>query len=309
MIDHPNPRSSHVIPTPRGGGVAIVVTFLFGSFLLSLSGFVPARIFFVITVWGGLVALVGFVDDHRHLPARIRFCVHVAAAIGALYYLEKFPALPWVTGSVDLGWIGYFIAVVSLVWLLNLYNFMDGIDAVAGLEAISVAGSGAFIIWYNHGAQGYAFWLLVLIAATAGFLVWNWPPAKIFMGDACSGFLGFILGVMAIASSTDGAINVWSWTILFGVFLVDATVTLIRRVFRGETFYKAHRSHAYQILCRRFCSHLKISLAVLGINLFWLFPLAFLASIFSEWGVAYMAFAFAPLIVLTVKVGAGTSND
>ena len=309
LLDRPNPRSSHVVPTPRGGGMAIVVAFLVASLFLWRSDLVPAKVVFIITGCGGLVALIGCVDDHRHLRPLVRFCTHAASAAAALFLLDHFPSLPLFTGTVDPGVPGYILGGVSLVWLLNLYNFMDGIDAIAGLEAISVAGGGAFIIWYNQGDQGYAFWLLLLAAATAGFLVWNWPPAKIFMGDGGSGFLGFVLGILAIASSIDGAINVWSWMILFGVFLVDATVTLIRRVFRGEIFYKAHRSHAYQVLARRLGSHLKISLAALGINLFWLFPLAFLASSFSQWGVACMVVALTPLVFLAVKVGAGTSNE
>ena len=180
---------------------------------------------------------------------------------------------------------------------------MDGIDGIAGVEAICVAGGGALIIRLNNGDAAQSFWLMTLAAATLGFLFWNWPPAKIFMGDACSGFLGFILGIFALVTSATAGINLWSWLILLGIFLTDATITLIRRILRKEKFYKAHRSHGYQILSRRFNSHLKVTLYCLFINIFWLFPLASLASFHSEWGAVCALIAFSPLVTLAFIIG------
>ena len=149
--------------------------------------------------------------------------------------------------------------------------------------------------------------LSYLAFCVAGFLVWNWPPAKVFMGDACSGFLGFTLGLLAIITSLEPVINVWSWLILFGVFVVDATTTLITRVARGEKWYEAHRSHAYQILSRHFHSHRKVSVGVMIINVLWLLPMGFLAAIFPFWGLLICCVALLPLLILAVRVGAGTS--
>lgn len=309
LMDIPNARSSHVVPTPRGGGISIVVTFLLGSLPLWQTGLIAAKSFWVVMSCGGLVSFIGLVDDHQHLSAKFRFCVHAGAAAGTFFFLKELPSLPWITCDIYLGWPGYFLAAIALIGLLNLYNFMDGIDGIAAVETISVTGGAALILWLNHGNSGYVYWLVVLASATVGFLFWNWPPAKIFMGDVCSGFLGFVLGVFAIITSEPDIINIWSWLILLGVFFVDATVTLLRRIIRKERFYQAHRSHAYQILSRRFESHRKVSLGVLFVNVFWLIPLAFVSSRHPSYSFLCVLIAFFPLSVLAIKVGAGITND
>ena len=129
------------------------------------------------------------------------------------------------------------------------------------------------------------------------------------MGDACSGFLGISIGLFALTASVDAAMNLWSWIILYGVFLVDATYTLCRRVVRGEKFYEAHRSHAYQILSRRFQSHKKVTFGVLVVNICWLFPMAVVTSLYPSYAFLGMIAALTPLLVLAVKVGAGTTNQ
>ena len=156
--------------------------------------------------------------------------------------------------------------------------------------------------------QGQSDWLTlfgVLSACIAGFLVWNWPPAKVFMGDACSGFLGFTLGLLAIVTSTNGVMNIWSWLILFGVFIVDATTTLITRMVLKEQWFEAHRSHAYQILSRRYGSHRKVTVGVLIINIVWLIPLALLSVKFPYWAAAICCIALFPLLLLAIRIGAG----
>ena len=181
---------------------------------------------------------------------------------------------------------------------------MDGIDGVAGIEAITTLG-GASLILYLQGQNDWLALFGFLSSCVAGFLVWNWPPAKVFMGDACSGFLGFTLGLFAIVTSLDDSINIWVWLILFGVFVVDATITLIRRVARGEKWYEAHRSHTYQILSRRYSSHGKVTLGVLITNIFWLLPLGFLAAVYPVWALAICCVALTPLLILALSVGAG----
>ena len=184
---------------------------------------------------------------------------------------------------------------------------MDGIDGIAGVEAITVLGSGALILF----VQGEVAWLTLfsyLAVCIAGFLIWNWSPAKVFMGDACSGFLGFTLGLLAVITSLGNVINVWCWLILFGVFLIDATTTLIRRVVRGQKWYEAHRSHAYQVLSRRYGSHRKVTVGVLAINILWLLPLGYLAAVYPAWGLTICCVALLPLLVIALRVGAGTSE-
>jgi Fuc2NAc and GlcNAc transferase len=306
VIDIPNERSSHTSPVPRGGGLAVVISF--SIFLLIYPGIVDGAIenslWKSLLLGGAIIAAIGFVDDLGHIAAVWRFLTHVVAAVLSLSLLPSLPDIQLFGFNLDLGVFGYLFFVVSLVWFVNLFNFMDGIDGVASVEAITILGSAALILY----VQGQVTWLTLLsylAVCIAGFLVWNWPPAKVFMGDACSGFLGFTLGLLMIATSVEGAINLWAWAILCGVFLVDATTTVIRRMVRREKWYEAHRSHAYQILSRRFRSHAKVSLGVMIVNVVWLLPLGLLAAVYPYWGFALCCVALLPLLALALRVGAG----
>ena len=199
LMDIPNARSSHSLPTPRGGGVAIVITFLVGLCAAFFAGFgIHSELFYTLFGAGLSIALLGFLDDHGHIAARWRLLGHFAAAAWALYWLGGMPPLVGFGVVVNLGWIGHALAALYLVWLLNLYNFMDGIDGIASVEAICVCLGGAVL--YALVNTGFLISagelpLLMLAAGVVGFLMWNFPPAKIFMGDAGSGFLGIVLGI------------------------------------------------------------------------------------------------------------------
>lgn len=308
IIDIPNARSSHSVPTPRGGGVAIVVSFLLALPLLASLGVIGWSLTLALMGAGGGIAILGFADDHGHIAARWRLLGHFVAAIWALYWLNVLPVLDVLGFRFDLGWVGNVLAAVYLVWLLNLYNFMDGIDGIASIEAISCCFGGALLLWLTGHAQ--STWPLgLLLAAVCGFLLWNFPPAKIFMGDAGSGFLGMLLGVFSIQAATIDPVFLWAWFILLGVFIVDATLTLVRRLLRGVRVYEAHRSHAYQHATQRLGRHLPVTLAVALINLFWLLPLALLVGLHHLDGLVGVAIAYLPLIVLAQRFGAGFEFD
>jgi Fuc2NAc and GlcNAc transferase len=304
LLDVPNARSSHSVPTPRGGGVAIVVSALLGLPALSVAGVLPWPALWALLGSGGLVALVGFLDDHGHIAARWRLLAHFAAASWALAWLGGAPPLTLFGAVIDLGWLGFGLAAVYLVWLLNLYNFMDGIDGIASVEAICVC-VGAALLYVVTGLAGQAMAPLVIAAAAAGFLFWNFPPAKIFMGDAGSGFLGMALGGMSLHAAWVAPQLFWSWVILLGVFVVDATLTLLRRLLRGDKVYEAHRSHAYQHASRRFGRHLPVTLAVAVIDLLWLLPIALWVAVGGVDGVLGVALAYLPLLALALKFRAG----
>ncbi|WP_460120621.1 MraY family glycosyltransferase [Pseudomonas sp. H3_G09] len=307
LIDIPNERSSHSIATPRGGGVAIVVSFLLALPLLTgLDVLSPAALAGLFGA-GLLVALVGFADDHGHIAARWRLLAHFIASAWVLYWLNGFAPVEFFGATIDLLWFGDIIALVYLVWMLNLYNFMDGIDGLASSEAISVSLAICSIYWLNGFSE--LVWLPLLLAATVmGFLFWNFPPAKIFMGDAGSGFLGILLGALAIHAAWIAPQLLWSWIILFGVFIVDATWTLIRRLIRGDKVYQAHRSHAYQHASRQFDSHKVVTLAVVVINVVWLLPLAMWVAAGGSWLIG-LPVAYLPLCWLAWKFKAGTTQD
>jgi len=307
LLDRPNERSSHTVPTPRGGGAAIALTFCAGiAALLALGRVSPAGAWAVLGA-GAWVALVGFLDDHIGIAARWRLLAHFLGAAWALSWLDGMPVVPWFGARLDLGWAGDILAAVLLVWLLNLYNFMDGIDGIAGVEAITVGLGGAALWWIATGSSDDVVPVLVA-AATAGFLVWNFPPARIFMGDAGSGFLGLTFGMLAVWSGQQAGTLFWCWIILLGVFVVDATVTLAHRVLRGEWFYEAHRSHAYQHASRRHRQHRVVTLAVGAINLFWLLPIATLVALGRADGMLGLGLAYAPLVAVAFRYKAGAKE-
>jgi Fuc2NAc and GlcNAc transferase len=190
--------------------------------------------------------------------------------------------------------------------MLNLYNFMDGIDGIAGVEALIVGVGGTVIYWLAGLPLAGDVGLPALLAATAlGFLVWNFPPAKIFMGDAGSGFLGLMLGALSLQAAVARPVLLWCWLVLLGVFIVDATVTLIRRLLRGERVYEAHRSHAYQHASREFGAHRPVTLAVAVLNVFWLLPWAMVISSGRVDGVVGLVVAYIPLLALALRFRAG----
>jgi Fuc2NAc and GlcNAc transferase len=306
LLDVPNARSSHVVATPRGGGLAVVIVFLSimgGVSLLDSPRHITSVMGLILS--GALVAGIGFWDDHQAIPARWRFMVHFGAAAWGLYFLGGLPPIIFLGHIVDLGWAGQVLGLFYLVWLLNLYNFMDGIDGLAGIEAITVCCSGALMLWLV--APDSTVWMqpVLLAAAVLGFLVWNFPPARIFMGDAGSGFLGIMLALFSVQAAWVEPRLLWVWLILLGVFIVDATVTLCRRVVRGEKFYEAHCSHAYQYASRTLGAHRPVTLAVCAINIFWLMPVASLVALEKMDGILGLMAAYLPLLWLAYRYKAG----
>ena len=305
LLDVPNSRSSHTIATPRGGGVAIVLSTLVALLALGWTDRLAWPSVWSLCVGGALVALIGFVDDRGHVAPRWRLVGHFAAASWVLAKLGGVPPLTAMGFVLDSGWLGFAIAALYLVWMLNLTNFMDGIDGIAGVEAITVCLSAVFLS--GVAAPGEHLWIapLVLASATLGFLVWNWPPAKIFMGDAGSGFLGLMLAVLSLQAGWVVNRLFWSWVILLGVFVVDATVTLIRRMAHGERFYEAHRSHAYQHAAVHRGAHMPVTVAVGVINLCWLLPVALMVALGWLDGLLGVLISYAPLVVAAVRLKAG----
>ncbi len=305
MVDIPNVRSSHTTPTPRGGGLAVALTFILGLLYLSVSRAVSFETTMALLGGGGLVAAVGFVDDHKHVSAKWRLLIHFIAAAWALLWIGGFPTLNLAGNYLHFPISGYVFGTVFLVWLLNLYNFMDGIDGIAGTEALFVVLAAGLLEFSKTYVTNELTICAVLGAACLGFLIWNWPPASIFMGDVGSGFLGFVLGTVALISAHSGVLSLWTWLILLAVFWVDATFTLLRRFLRGDRWYQAHCCHAYQNASRLYRSHQRVTTSVLLVNLFWLLPMAYTTLIWPNGAVLICALAILPLFILAYRLNAG----
>lgn len=310
MIDLPNHRSSHSSPTPRGGGSAFVICFLIFVLLMTYFEIVQHSLGGVLVIAGGIMALLGFYDDRYHLPARIRLLIHFILCAVTVWFAGGMPPLVFFIWTIPSGFILSMLATLYLVWLLNLYNFMDGIDGIAGIEAVSVC-IGAAVMYWSIGYSQLVYLPLGLAFSVAGFLFWNMPTAKIFMGDAGSNFLGFIFGVMSIYSACLNHSFFWGWLILLGVFIVDATTTLLFRAIKMHNLFEAHCDHAYQHASKRFSSHFLVSFAVLVINTVWLLPWALMVSLGYVNGVLGVLLAYTPLLLLALKfhAGKGLSTD
>jgi UDP-N-acetylmuramyl pentapeptide phosphotransferase/UDP-N-acetylglucosamine-1-phosphate transferase len=262
ILDHPNERSLHSRPTPRTGGVAIVAGVVTGVLILLLVFKVnipePAGWLFGL---GLAIAMVSFFDDRRHLPAIYRITTHIVAA-GLVVYgglVIKVIKLPGIEFAMA-GWLAGIITVLFIVWMTNLYNFMDGMDGFAG--GMALIGFGALALFgLLAGNDVFAALNLVVACAAAGFLVFNFPPAKIFMGDTGSSTLGFLAAGMSLWGESAGILPLWISALVFSPFIVDASVTLIRRLLKRERVWLAHKSHYYQRLVQMGWGHRKTVLA------------------------------------------------
>lgn len=295
-IDRPNQRSSHVVPTPKSGGAGFVLGFTFFTLVLYVWQLITLNELLLCSV-GLLMALTGFIDDILNLSLGIRIGVQLFVSCAMVALLPILPTIP-LFGNLELSsvWIVVFV-VIAMVWLVNLYNFMDGIDALAASEAIFFT---LALAWFALPAISASISLLALGLAVAlsGFIFFNLPPARIFMGDLGSNYLGYVLGVLGLLGIINNIINIWTILVLLGVFIVDSSFTLVGRMRAGLVWYHAHCSHAYQHAARNYASHGKVVVAVGVINIVWLLPLAWLTILYPEAGLPITLAAWMPLVML-----------
>jgi Fuc2NAc and GlcNAc transferase len=308
-MDIPNERSSHITPTPRGGGIAFVATSLIGFLLLLLNDDLNGAELLALCCAGSIVAIAGHLDDRQKISgATVRLVLHAISAVILIVGVGIPSELALFDRTVNTGLVGSILGVVYLVWLLNLFNFMDGTDGIAASEAIFVVLAGAFINYHVLSNANHSAAAVVLAASTFGFILYNWSPAKIFMGDVGSGFLGIVIGGLSLIAANQDPELLWVWIILLAVFVSDATVTLIRRLLRKQKPHVAHRSHAYQHLAIRLNSHAKVALLVLTVNIAWLLPIAFLVANKQLEGTTGVVIAYIPLLITALALGAGKDS-
>ncbi len=297
ILDLPNDRSSHHLPTPHGGGVPLFAAFFLGVCLAAWQGAGWQDSYWLLLATSLLLVAVGVIDDLRGLSVRSRFSMYSLLCVLVTIQLIQPQAL-----GLWSHWVLAIMASFALLWMLNLYNFMDGIDGIAGLQCIFVCCAAALLSWLTAGDTQYATFCLLLGAAHTGFLVWNWPPARMFMGDAGSIPTGFLLGGLALLGAVAGQLSLAAWLILLAAFITDASYTLVQRIVTGQPFTRPHRLHAYQRLSRHWGAHLPVDMGLLALNSLWLFPLAWTVTMWPKFAFLLVILAYLPLLVGMAKM-------
>jgi Fuc2NAc and GlcNAc transferase len=282
LVASVNERSSHTVPTPHGGGIALSITWFTGLGYLFLNNQIEANLFHAMMV-GLVISMVSFFDDIYELTPKIRLLAQAVVAIGGLYFLGGFETLTFGIFDISSQIFTNIFAFFLIVWFVNLYNFLDGINGYAGSEAVFLSFAGFMLFGGDH--------FIVLAVATLGFLYWNWNKAKIFMGDVGSTLLGYNVAIFTIYYANQEPGSFWIWIMLFGVFWFDATVTLLRRKLNGEKLSQAHRKHAYQRLTQSGWTHYKVTNYAVGLNLFLLSSVYLIPNILVAFLVALIVLA------------------
>lgn len=281
-----NERSSHTVPTPHGGGIALVITWFIGFFYLYFIGEISSNLFYALLV-GVVISIVSFFDDIYELSPKIRLIAQSIVAIGGLYFLGGFETLTFGIFDIQNPIFTNIFAFFMIIWFINLYNFLDGINGYAGSEAIFLALAGFVLFDGNY--------FLVLAVSVLGFLYWNWNKAKIFMGDVGSTLLGYNISIFTIYYANEEPTNFWIWIILFGIYWFDATLTLIRRKINKEKLSQAHKKHAYQRLTQAGWSHYKVTNYSIGLNIILFFIVYFISNVFVAFIISLI------ILALTMK--------
>jgi len=298
VLDLPNERSLHVAPTPRGGGIAVIGVSVVAWLVLCAGGVLPPAAIVVALAAAGL-GIVSWFDDLRGLSPGLRLLAQFVAVAAGIW------ALPHDTshGAIFQGWLPPGLDAIAgallWVWFANLFNFMDGIDGIAGSEAAAI-GVGIVLVATLGGGLELAAPAAAVAAAALGFLVWNWAPARIFMGDVGSVPLGYLLGFLLYGLALRGQ---WQAALILPLyFLADATLTLMRRLLRGERVWQAHREHFYQRAVQRGLGHDAVVMRVIAADIV-LIACAWAATM--GWGFAALAVAALTVAALLVALSRG----
>lgn len=304
ILDIPNHRSSHQTPTPRGGGIVIVILTICAWGVATCLSMLSLKQGAALIIAGTLTAVISFLDDRGHVLRRVRFTVQIVACSIGLWFVYPINFLPDIEiHTVDLNSLFFMpLLLLALIWLTNLYNFMDGIDGIAAAQAIGVLIPTATIL-YIHDASAHAQLMVLFASIIFGFLIWNWSPAKLFMGDIGSTFIGLTLGILALITAQ--YISLWFWLIILACFISDTTWTLVTRLLTGQQWREGHRLHAYQKITTMNGNHKSTTLQYVVTTFVWLAPLAMISTIYPEYGLPLTVLAYFPLLCTCWKVNAG----
>ena len=306
IISNPNYRTLHESPIPRGGGIVFSILFILAIFLIWPHLKLSDNLFLILVVGGGAASLFGFIDDIMNIRARIKLTIQFLLSGLTVYwlYLDSLFLMNWMPISITIA-----VCLFFMVWMMNAYNFMDGVDGMAATGAIFSSLTLALVIFLTDNSVELIPIFILIATTVSGFIIFNWPPATIFMGDAGSVFLGYIFGSLLIFTTLNGYLSIWNWLIVFGYFFADTTVTQTIRVVLKKKWYLAHRSHAYQNFARITGSHLKITSRVTLYNIIWIFPIAIWSTLQPEMEILAAILAVTPALVVAYKYGPMLSSS
>jgi len=257
LIAHVNERSSHTVPTPHGGGIAIAITWFLGLIYMHIIHQIEDKLFYTLLP-GFIISIVSFFDDIYDLSPKLRLMAQSVVAFSGLYLLGGLPSIDIGVFVINNAFLTNSFAFLLIVWYVNLTNFIDGINGYVGSEFVFLSLAGLLLFGGAHFG--------VLAVSVLGFLFWNWNKAKIFMGDVGSTLLGYNIAIFTLYYAYYDLSSLWVWIILFGLFWFDATLTLMRRKLNGEKLSIAHKKHAYQRLTQAGWSHYKVTNYSIAIN-------------------------------------------
>ncbi len=310
IIAKRNFRTLHKTDVPKGSGIVFSLVYISLVFMLWTQDVVPDDLTQAICLGGLAATIFGFVDDVVDVPAIIKLAVQISLCSFIVLSFGEAPLLLSKTQiPINTGVLGIIVSVGILTWLINLYNFMDGVDGMAASGTVLICGTISAVLFFISGNTELGLIVALLASSCLGFLIFNWPPASIFMGDAGSVFIGYVFGVFIIYSMLNSEVSIWTWLTVFGYFGIDTTTTLVLRVIHVKKWYGAHRSHAYQNLARIWDSHRKILSVVICYHLLWVLPMTILSVSYAQYQEFICLLAIFPAIIWTLKYGPLLSSD
>ena len=302
LIAIPNKSSLHQTATPQGGGVVVGIVFLVFCIYYYLSGDLKNVEFLVL--FGGclIMSITGFLDDIININPIKRFFIQILAASWGLYWIGGIPYSPIFNQVSGLYTFVNIVSIVVIVWFINAFNFMDGIDGMStsGATFFSLT-IGGYFFW--HGIEPLGSLLIILAVSSFVFLYFNWPPAKMFLGDAGSYFYGYLFAFLFLITIKNDYMSIWTWLIIFAYFITDTTTTTFLRILLVKDWYRTHHSHAYQNLARVLNNHKFVTVLVLIINIFYLLPLAYISIQYQEYGWLAFFASVTPIFFFVLKYG------
>ena len=310
IIAHVTPRGSHDRVVPRGGGITFGTVFSVASVAAWATGRVPATLVVAIGVGGAGATLAGFLDDVYDMRASTKLVIQACLGAYLVWTLYE-PFFAPLLRTVDVPWLPILLLVAWFVplWLINMYNFIDGVDGMAILGAVFVCVAAAIMLLLTNGSRELLFTFALLGASGLGFVPFNLPPARIFMGDAGSIFFGYVFAALVLVSAATRQISVWTWLVMLSYFVGDTTTTTLSRIALVKTWYGVHRSHAYQNLARVTRSHAKVTYGVALYHFLWALPLAVWSVLMPRWAPLAAVAALTPAVLLTLRFGPRFSTD